>query len=653
MTSLRTPRTLAVLLAVSLTGRTAAAAAAAPAAPAAQNGSVRLIYGPTGRTAGHLVVTGTRAGDREPSASLVPASGILPALAAHTPVTLVDGASGLTLFASPSFSRPVDGVLRLPLPVRVIGRVRGFDGEPAAVTLHVGSGRRVAVSDYQRSEMGLHFLPFVEENRAWGLDLPPIAERWQTSHPARDGSFDSGWIAVEGPPQLIVEDRDGRLATLEVPLPPATAPHATLTAIEVAPQAAPPVDIDRTALPATDLPLALAAGLDRAVPLAGSEATAALRLTLLHRVLPAAARFAMRRGEIPLDGGVTRIAGLPAFSALELYVSGPTPGLVVRRALAAGGTDGVRVALGAVEVLGAPRHLALTGVVRFAGGEAIAGATVVYSSYPYRTETRTDRQGRFSVPEAVAGRAAIVFVDARSASGTPPFDRVTISRRFEIPADAASFTADVEVPRPAAGGAAAIRSCPWGFPESMEPIEYRFANCGTRYTQDPLQLAFCPVLAAYRVSSGVSEISQVEIAEIRVDPDGGFAQAIIRLPQTGEYNLVLSYTPFVYALSVAVLDNLDPVLVSFTPPAPWASTTISALDRQGRPAADLDIAFPNWVEPADAYEALTSGLGTLQIDCFNLDPVPAFVADPRGCFEGPVRLRERGTNIQLGSCEEL
>jgi hypothetical protein len=79
---------------------------------------------------------------------------------------------------------------------------------------------------------------------------------------------------------------------------------------------------------------------------------------------------------------------------------------------------------------------------------------------------------------------------------------------------------------------------------------------------------------------------------------------------------------------------------------------LAVSNRFGNPAANVEVAFPNWIEAADAYDGLASSSGTLKIDCFTLDPVPAFVASRAdGCFEGAVRLWERGANIVLGSCD--
>lgn len=647
---MRPPAAL-LTLGLALLGGFAPAAAAPGGSPASDR--VRFVYRFSEKPAAGLAASLTDARTGSTTRVFLGEDGSLPLPRSEASLRLTDLDSGLTLFAANPLSRPADGVIRVPLPVRVAGRLAGFDPDPTAVEIHVGSGPRVPVSDYQRAEHGARFQPFPEENRAWGLDLPLIASRWEVRRPAPGGLFETGWIAVSGPPQLAVMDRSGRIATLEVPLPANVQPRATLQAGEIAPQESASLEIDRSGLPATDLPLALAAGIEKVTARAGGE-TAALRLALLSRVAPEVARFAMQRGEIPLElEGATHVTGLPPFSSLVLYATGPLPGLLVKRSVEPTGNGTARISLAGLELLGERRTLPLSGVVRLAGGEPLAGAKVVYSSYPDRFETRTDPKGAFRIPRALAGRSAVLFVDAQVPGGKPPFDRFTVSDRFEIPPGETAVERVIEIPRPLANQTEDdIRSCPGGLPgDPTNPISYRFEACGSSYTQDDLQLAFCPVLAAWKKVNLVQELYPVEVQEIRIQPDGALAEALVSFPSTGEYTLILSYTPFVYAQAIAVVDRLDPLLVQFRPPTPWTSTVISAADPSGRPVPDLEISFPNWVEPADPYEALTGSLGTLRIDCFNLDPVPAFVDDPRGCFEGAVRLRERGVNVQLESCE--
>lgn len=629
----------------------AATVAAQPREPE----TLRFVYLFSERPAAHLIVSLTDPRTAGTTRSILGDGGLLALPEGDRSLELRDPQSGLVLFALNSIAtweRPAEGVVRLPLPVRVIGALRGFGDEPAAIDVHHGSGPRISVSDFQRREHGLRFQHFDGENAAWGLELPAIASRWGITRPRLDLSFDTGWIAVVAPPQLAVRDREGRVATLEVPLPPAISAHAVLSAGTITPAASATIELDRSALPATDLPLLLRASLETAAVPAGSETAAGLHLALLEVLDPRAAHFALRRAEIPLElTGVTRIAGLPPFVNAGLVVAGPTPGLAVRSSLAAGTGGTARLGL-AADLLTAVRRVPLGGLVLSAGGAPIPGATVVVSSYPDRIETRTGADGRFSVPSAAAGREAVVFVDA-PVGGEKPFDRVTVSRRIEVPADGGGgVDITIEVPRPAAFDSGSVITCPGGQSRTAtEPIAYTFAECGAVYTQSE-QLEFCPILGASRRESGVLVVSEVTVSEIRVNPAGGEAVAVVEVPRTGEYTFILSYTPFVYARAVAWLSDLKPVDIYFQPPAPWKSEVLAVSNRFGNPAAGVEVAFPNWIEAADAYNGLASSLGTLKIDCFTLDPVPAFVASPAdGCFEGAVRLRERGANIVLGSCD--
>jgi hypothetical protein len=287
--------------------------------------------------------------------------------------------------------------------------------------------------------------------------------------------------------------------------------------------------------------------------------------------------------------------------------------------------------------------------VRFEDGRAIANATVVYGSYPDRYETRTDAQGAFAIPAVATGREAVIFVDAPT-GGRPPFERTTVSQRLEIAANQARVDVSITVPPPLPATGVQIINCPRGqAADPTTPIPYALRTCG-RITQSE-QLAFCPLLEAYRRSGGVQQLTPVNVVDLQVNPDGAEARASVQVPAPGTYTFVLSYTPFVYAQKELEIDTSDPVPMAFVPPDPWPSAVIVAVDRVGRPAPDLEVAFPNWVSAADPFDGLTDRNGAMTIDCFNLDPVPAFVASELGCFEGAVRLRQTGANLVLQSCE--
>jgi hypothetical protein len=634
-----------------------------PAGPSATRSRsperLRFAYQVTRQPAAGLVAVFADRGAGSSSAIVLDADGGLPRPVRDGSLRVLDPLSGLVLFEAGSLdalgealAATADAAIRIPLPVRVLGRVDGFSGRPDDVDVHHGSGARIAVTSYVRREQGIALQPSPDDNRAWGLDLPTIASRWAVTRPHADGAFDTGWLAIAAAPQLIAADRAGHVATLEVALPNTLRAHDLLNAGAIAPQPSAVVEIDRARLPATALPLVLQAGIDKAEVVAGSEPEAALRLVLLHRLDPRAAEFAMRRHDVDVAlDGVTRIPGLPAFARLDLYVTGPRPGLVVRRTLTPGAAGAARVSLTQAELLGTPRRIPLTGRVRFEDGQPAAGASVVYSSYPDRAETRTDRAGAFAFPRVAAGREAVVFIDA-PAGGKPPFDRITATQRFEIAADQSTVDVSIAIPRPLQAQVNIVR-CPGGQPANVnQPIPYVMRTCGSRITQSQ-QLAFCPILAAYRRSGGTQELAPVDVAEIQVNPDGAEAFAALRVATPGTYTFVMSYTPFVYAQKEVVIDSASPVTVQFVPPDPWPAAVVVAVDPVGRPAADLEIAFPNWVEAADPFDGLTDQNGAMEVNCFNMDPVPGFVASGAGCFEGPIRLQHRGANVVLGSCEGL
>jgi hypothetical protein len=655
-------------------GATSPTAAGPPAADVPAGERVRFAFAITDRPVTGLIATAFPVGTPLP----FDADGALPLPPGEGGVRVVDPVSGLLLFEAADRAAILDArrgrreqVIQLPLPVRVAGAVAlqtpaapagaGFVGPADRIELHLGSGPRISVADYARREHALLTLPSPDENQAWGMTLPSISSRWTALRPRPDGSFEAGWLALLAAPQLVAADRAGNVATLEVPLPRQLAPHALLTA-RIAPQPSATVEIDRAGLPTTALPLLLQASLDSAEP--AQPAEAALRLALLHRLDARAAAFAMKRGSVDvLLDGPTRIAGLPAFRRLDLRVAGPRPGILLRRALtldasaSAAAQRVARLPLRGAELLGTPRRIPLAGKVRFSDGRPAAGATIVYGSYPDRHEARADRDGRFAIPAVAAGREAVLFVDAPS-GGPPPFDRMSASKRLEIPA--AEQRVDVELTVPhlptafrsgaRAGGAATVVSCPGGqAANAIDPIPYRLRTCGD-ITQSE-QLAFCPVLAAYLFNGSTNEVAPVEVSDLQVDPDGAATVARLRVASAGTYTFIVSYTPFVYAMTSMDIQTPDFVTISLQPPDPWPTAIVVAVDSFGRTVPELDIAFSNWVAAVDPFNGLTDKNGAMTVSCFNQDPVDAFVASDFGCFEGALRLQGRGANLVLGSCD--
>lgn len=203
--------------------------------------------------------------------------------------------------------------------------------------------------------------------------------------------------------------------------------------------------------------------------------------------------------------------------------------------------------------------------------------------------------------------------------------------------------------------------CPLGQPpENAEHIDYNFKSCKENFTKDE-QNAYCPLLGAYLLYD-YKEVP-IEVHWIKVNPQGGDASASVEFPQYGEYELVLSYTPFVYSSVVVTVNSQDNMkIVNFTAPTPQPSKTITVAPTVEQDATGvLEILFPNAIDSVNPYAAdaeLSMGLEgsggqwSLSIDCFNLPKVAAFVNDvSRGCFEGEVNLSSPRPQIQLEPCE--
>jgi hypothetical protein len=205
--------------------------------------------------------------------------------------------------------------------------------------------------------------------------------------------------------------------------------------------------------------------------------------------------------------------------------------------------------------------------------------------------------------------------------------------------------------------------CPGGEPpkNATEPIQYTFPECKAGYTQDE-QHALCPLLGAYlQDNTGDWVEVPVGVESISVESEGAKGEAVVTFPFYGRYELILSYTPFVYsAVEVNVSSQGEKRLVTFNPEKlrPWQGIAISPNDKMSA-TGTLEVSFPNAIDSVDPYTVDAEvpkplvGPGAqwaLRINCTMSNKVSVFVADPRGCFDNTVDFQASGLNIQLGGC---
>lgn len=561
---------------------------------------------------------------------------------------------------------------RFPMSIRLQGKIMksGEDTNFSSVYLHYGSGRRITVSDYQRTAFGMQLSYRPGENSIHGLEMPTIASQWEITRPGADGMFTTGWITVETadePPQLLAVEyrRDGyRIAALEVTLPGDIKTGGMVSTGEITPRETCAVEI-LPEWPETALPLSLTAGVQSVEFDKEKKGAIALHLALLNRLDQRLSLFAFQRGNYPLrHGQSTRIDGLPALKKMDIYIVGPVPGIKVERSVTLEPGKTVPLRLTGRDILGDPvRTVPMTGTVCFEGTrKPAAGAKIVYSSYPDRFDTETCKDGTFKIPAVKTGRDAVVFIDAPLPGTPPPFDHVTVTKRIRVPGDINHYNTafeipgmeleTVQLPLQRASQAKDIRLK--GLEDNDVPIPYEFDDCIFGFDQDELEYNFCPVISG-QVSVGEGQFvwGDLLVQNILLHSPSGVITAQVRVPRLGKWSFFIAYTPFVYGgYDIEVTENLI-VNVYFVPYENFVSRqAIQVLDVDGDPVPDgTEIMFPSLVPDTSPYTLLTEN-GWVIPRCININPVFVFVQSASGCYDGEFIIPfGRNVALQLEACD--
>lgn len=558
--------------------------------------------------------------------------------------------------------------VRVPLPLRLRGRLVGFDDDPTATEVHFGYGERLPVADYQRRRHDLPLTPQPGENRSHGLDLPDLPADWREVRPGTDGGFTSGWLPVTGPVEVIARHRDGRTAmvTYEPDGDVEARATRTLDPLHVQFGARLTVEVEE---PDSDLPLALMLGISELAPGDGDSGETARRLALLNRVDRDLGRLLSSPLEHPLSlDGETRLVGLPPLDKLRLYVTGPTPGIAAEREIEVPRSGTIRLRFTQKELLGDPAaRTGFSGIARYADGSPAAGATVVYSSYPHRFETQADEHGQFTFDNVPSERRGVVLIDDDNPDAAPPFDRVTKTFRLDPPASQAPKAANGEprtftLPKPEGGvnllhrqsfdsGATAATQL-----DGLPGENYSF--CDGNYTQSGAYIEE-PVVSVFPLLGDDKLGDEVEISgSIKYIGHLGFLIVDVVFPHPGPYMAVAQYTPFIMdVISVDVTANkLSQRL--FLRPDNLRDSLYFVVFRPGDHAKpvgpDLQVSYPSLSDGPGPFQNLTDTKGQIQIRCLNTprffkgSELPVFVADEDvGYFDGFVDVKERGANIHL------
>jgi hypothetical protein len=597
------------------------------------------------------------------------ASGYVGSMAREGKLIVTDPVTGIRL-VDRMLDKPATE-FKVPLPIRVRGVVSGFGKNPSSITIDCGYGPRLTVSDYQRQMHGLGLVPMPNENKLEGLEMARVPSRWLRMNPNPRGRFVTGWFAAVDAPELLVFNSAGLSGVRTVSLPKGVRARQTVLAGLITPAAGAMLEVSIEASK-TDLPLGLMMGV-KSVAVRGGQTTQ--MLSLLNRRDKTIGQFLSKRHQIPLElGGTTKVAGLPPMQSLRLNFVGPVPGISTERTVTIPRQGTVRIRLTEDELLGKREPLVpLTGLVRIEqGGPPVKGATVVFSSYPYRHETTTDENGRFTIPRVAANRGGVLFIDAPNPQAAPPFDRITVTRPVApLPRPGVRATAAeqvFEIPRLTSEARPLIRS---GSPTAattpragstvtlLQDINYDFQVCGTNYTQDEFQYVTSPVIEAYRQVNGqFFGPIDVTIGDASVDRNG-LAVVNMTFPYQGDFLVFIQYTPFVFdAAGVTILSGA-PAKIVFSPKNNMTTLVLTVLDQAGnRVPSNVEVNFPGWPFAVDPYETLTNFVGDVPVNCVSRGPnigidlvrdhLLVEINDPTyGCFNGFVTLSASTNRYQV------
>jgi hypothetical protein len=637
----------------------------AAAAFAQGPGRIRLIYAVSGKPAAGVAVQANRDGKSVQYTS--DSAGRIAAQVASGLVFITDPKTGTVLLSRSFSAEPT--VIEVGIPIKVTGQVTGFGSDPGKIEIDCAYGDRMPVSDYERTVQKLDLRPRANQDTVHGMALPQLPGKSLRTHPDTAGRFTTGWFAaMEAPELLVFGGPDGRTGAKTVKLPRNLRPGATVSAGSIAPSFGATLEIKVNA-PKTGLPLGLVMGVESLTPAASAKTQAAELLSTIHRRDVNLSQFLLKRRTIPLNfEGVTTLTGLPPIESLKLAFNGPTVGIRAERTVKIPQSGVVRIELPEEELLGKRQpRVPYSGVLRFAGGAGpVAGAKVVYSSYPDKFETTTGADGRFQFGAVPANRPGILFVDAPNPGGAPPFDRLTISKPVAAIAPAAAAQQqEVEIPKPHAN---AVQ-----IPPPLEKVQpraalgagllgdfnYKFNNCKQGYSQADLEFSNGPVVTIWK-DVGEDQIGPINAVwgKAVVNEDGsGFMQ--INFPEPGTYDVFFELTPFVFSVLSGDVITQPAQNLFFPTPANFEVVPIQVIGKDKNPAPiNLDVTFGVFSPDLDPFDMVTDANGQMVLGCVTLAPqtelqyLGVHVDDPvSGYFDGELPLPQTITQplvIQLG-----
>jgi hypothetical protein len=249
------------------------------------------------------------------------------------------------------------------------------------------------------------------------------------------------------------------------------------------------------------------------------------------------------------------------------------------------------------------------GRVVLAGGEIpVANATVVYSDYPVKQETRTDADGNFTMPQAAPPRKALWFIDAR-ASHVPETYRPT---------------AIVPAADPGAGGVLTLELPlkPESSKESaLNPLKLEIEGCTFGVTNDD----------QYPACQGAIQVAPGQFVQAVVyDCVANSALNVLQfnVESRGVWALEYSYTPFLLYGTGPVdvpettwIANIQPVSGIVSRIILRFCSDASCLDFV--PSTPFQIS--SFLTDPDSLEGTSDKSGNIVINCINTNPLYVYV----------------------------
>jgi hypothetical protein len=537
------------------------------------------------------------------------ANGMMAGLAGGFSLGIVSSPNDTTYGIDVVSDPATPGVVRVPEPVRIRGRVESATAG-ARIRLRAGFGPRKPAMTRHTAEERTY--PRAEENKVVaGIELPPVASRWDEITLDASGAFTTNAITSESDPQLVALDDAGGMTTLEAQIPSNIAPGATIDAgtIRIGAPIALDVALD---LPPSDLPVTLMASVRSVTFDPADRALIARHLSLLDQFDDAMFEFATARMPYSLElNGTTRIAGLPPFSTIELDVFGPKPGLALRRVvqLAHDHPTEVRITAADLDLSHLSGLPPVKGRVVLAGsGTPVANAMVVYSDYPVKQEARTDADGNFTMPQSAPPRKAIWFIDAR-ASHVPETYRPT---------------AIVPATDPGTGGVLTLELPlkPESPKESvLNPLNLQIEGCTHGVTNDD-QYPACQGA----IQTGFEQFVQGVVHDCV--SNGALNALQFNVERTGNWALEYSYTPFLL-YGTGVVEVPDTTWIANMQPVSNIVDRIILRFCSNEACTDFVPSTPfqisSFLTDPDSLEGTSDKTGNIVINCINTNPLYVYV----------------------------